>query len=188
MNRFELLETPLSGLNIIQRKASSDDRGFLSRLFCSEELSRVGWNRPIAQINHSFTRQQGALRGMHYQMLPHTEKKLVSCVRGSVWDVAVDLRKGSSSFLQWFGQELSADNQTALLIPEGFAHGFQVLSDGGAELIYLHSAHYSSSHEAAVSALDPKIGISWPLAISDLSYRDRSHDLITEDFLGVDCE
>jgi dTDP-4-dehydrorhamnose 3,5-epimerase len=187
MSRFQVTDTPLMGLKLVKRSAMGDARGFLSRLYCTQDLESAGWNQPIAQINHTLTQQRGAVRGLHYQLPPHAEKKLVSCIRGKVWDVAVDLRKGSPSFLQWCAQELSAENQIALLIPEGFAHGFQVLSDQGAELLYLHSNAYAPGYEGAVSAFDPRIGITWPLAVSDISLRDQSHSVIGENFLGVDC-
>ena len=103
MSRFRIADTPLSGLRIVERTPRSDERGFLSRLFCAEELAAAGWNKPIAQINQTMTRRSGAVRGMHFQFPPHAEMKLVTCMRGEVWDVAVDLRRGSPTFLKWFG-------------------------------------------------------------------------------------
>jgi dTDP-4-dehydrorhamnose 3,5-epimerase len=186
MSRFEITNTPLGGLKRVKRNAISDTRGFLSRVYCADELSQAGWDTTIAQINHTCTRQKGALRGMHYQIPPYAEKKLVSCVRGKVWDVAVDLRRDSSTFLQWYAQELSAENQIALLIPEGFAHGFQVLSEEGAELIYVHSQAYKSEYERAVSVFDPKVKIEWPLDVTDISKRDQAHEFIKDDFCGIE--
>ena len=123
MSRFEIQNLPLAGLKRVTRKAHSDARGFIARLFCDAELQEAGWIRPIRQINHARTVQSGALRGMHYQRPPHCEMKLVSCIRGEVWDVAVDVRAGSPTFLKWHAERLSEDNHHALLIPEGFAHG-----------------------------------------------------------------
>ena len=128
MNRFRIQSTPLSGLQVITRQMLGDHRGFLSRLFCADELAQAGWTKPIAQINHTYTAKKGTVRGMHFQHPPHAEMKLVSCIRGEVWDVAVDLRANSPTFLHWHAEVLSADNHKALLIPEGFAHGFQTLS------------------------------------------------------------
>ena len=168
----------------MQRKRIEDSRGFLSRFFCAEEFDEFGFSKPISQINHTLTRQKGAVRGLHYQQPPHAEIKLVSCIKGEVFDVAVDLRKNSSTFLQWYGEVLSESNQRSLLIPEGFAHGFQTLSED-CELIYLHSVPYVKEAEAALNVTDPKIGIAWPLSISELSERDRLHPMIKLDFEGI---
>jgi dTDP-4-dehydrorhamnose 3,5-epimerase len=184
MSRFSISQTSLEGLMLVARQRIGDQRGFLSRMFCSEEFQSVGWNMPIAQINHTKTHQLGAVRGMHFQKNPHAEKKLVSCVGGSVWDVAVDIRPGSATFLQWYAQELSANNGIALLIPEGFAHGFQALTTD-AELIYLHSAAYHAASEAGIRPTDPRLAITWPLQISQISARDQSHPLIDITFEGV---
>ncbi|MDZ7804392.1 MAG: dTDP-4-dehydrorhamnose 3,5-epimerase family protein [Thiohalophilus sp.] len=128
MSRLQYSDTPLPGLRLIQRQRIGDHRGFMDRLFCAEELAEAGWVRPIAQINHTYTHRRGTVRGMHFQSPPHAEMKLVTCLRGAVWDVAIDLRPDSPTFLAWHGEELSPDNQRALLIPEGFAHGFQALT------------------------------------------------------------
>lgn len=184
MSRFDIAALPLDGLKRITRLRLGDARGFLARLFCADELSAAGWCQPIAQINHSFTAVCGTVRGMHYQKPPFTEAKLVSCLRGSVWDVAVDLRPDSPTFLQWHAETLSADNRCAMLIPEGFAHGFQTLT-GDVELLYCHSAPYASDHEGALNALDPRLAIAWPLPVLDRSLRDQSHPLLGPAFEGV---
>ena len=119
----------------VQRQPLQDARGLFERMFCADELAAAGWTQPIAQINHSVTRQRGSVRGLHYQRPPHAEMKLVSCLRGEVWDVAVDLRAGSPTFLQWHAEHLSPSNACALLIPPGFAHGFQALTDDAELLI-----------------------------------------------------
>ena len=181
MSRFLVHDTPLSGLKLIERKPVGDARGFLSRLFCESELAAAGWTRGIAQINHTLTRKQGAVRGMHFQRAPHAEMKLVSCLRGAVWDVAVDLRAGSPTFLKWHAAELSADNHRALLIPENFAHGFQTLT-ADCELLYLHSAAYVPEAEGGLQPQDPALAIAWPLAISEISARDSKHALLTQAF------
>lgn len=184
MSRFTVLDTPIADLKIVERQQLGDNRGFLSRLFCAEELAAAGWHKPIAQINQTFTQTQGTIRGMHFQRPPHAEIKLVTCLRGAVWDVAVDLRAGSPSFLQWHAQELSESNRRALLIPEGFAHGFQTLS-GACELLYLHSALYAPHAEAGLNPQDPRLGINWPLNIAELSARDAQHPLLDLQFKGL---
>ncbi|MDO9406415.1 MAG: dTDP-4-dehydrorhamnose 3,5-epimerase family protein [Polaromonas sp.] len=184
MSRFTLHNTPLAGLVVVQRQIIGDHRGFLSRLFCADELSAAGWRKPVAQINHTLTEKAGTIRGMHFQHPPHQEMKLVTCIRGAVWDVAVDLRAGSPTFLQWHGQELSAANQQALLIPEGFAHGFQSLVDG-CELVYLHSAAYVPTADAGLHTQDTRLGITWPLPVSDMSDRDGRHPRLDDSFKGL---
>lgn len=184
MKRFSVFDTPLSGLQLVERRMMGDDRGFLSRLFCSEELVAVGWHKPIEQINHTYTKHRGTVRGMHYQLPPHAEIKLVSCIKGEIWDVAVDLRKGSPTFLHWHAEKLTAANQRALLIPEGFAHGFQTLTDD-VELLYCHSAPYVQSAEMGLNPTDPRLNISWPLKISHLSERDKLHPMLDNAYTGV---
>lgn len=184
MARFDFVATPLSSLVVVQRKAIEDERGFLSRFFCAEELREAGLNKPISQMNHTLTRKKGAVRGLHFQHSPHAEIKLVSCLKGEIWDVAVDLRRDSPTFLHWHGEILSATNRKSLLIPEGFAHGFQALTED-CELIYLHTAFYHPESEGALNVADPKLNITWPLPMGDLSTRDRSHAFIDENYQGV---
>lgn len=185
MSRFDFIRTPLSDLKLVQRKAIEDHRGFLSRFYCADEFRMVGITKPIAQINHTLTRKKGAVRGLHFQQPPHAETKFVSCVRGEIWDVAVDIRSGSPTFLQWHGEILSEANHKSMLIPEGFAHGFQALTED-CELIYLHTAAYQPGAEGALNVADPRLGIAWSLPIVDLSDRDRSHALIDKHFHGID--
>ena len=184
MSRFEFIPTPLTGLMRVQRKAIEDHRGFLSRFYCAEEFRTAGMTKSIAQINHTLTRKRGAVRGLHFQHPPHAEIKLVSCLKGEIWDVAIDLRRGSPTFLQWHAEILSAANRASLLIPEGYAHGFQALSED-CELIYLHTAAYHPEAEGALNVSDPRLAIAWPLPIEDLSERDRTHALIGPDFAGI---
>lgn len=176
--------TPLSGLQCVQRHPIADERGFFSRFYCREVFARAGTGKAIAQINHTRTRKAGAVRGLHFQNPPHAEIKLVSCVAGAVFDVAVDLRQGSPTFLRWHGVRLSADNHLSLLLPEGFAHGFQAL-EPDSELIYLHTAPYHPEAEGALNVRDPQLAIDWPLAITELSERDRAHPFITIDWPGI---
>ena len=184
MSRFKITETAISDLRIIERNPVGDDRGHLERLFCSEELKPIIGNRNIQQINHTLTAKSGAVRGMHYQNPPHAEMKLVSCLRGEVFEVAVDLRKDSLTFLKWHAVILSEANHRTFAIPEGFAHGFQALTDN-CELLYFHTAAYEPSSEAGLNALDPRLGIEWPLLLTERSARDQQHWLVTPDFLGV---
>jgi dTDP-4-dehydrorhamnose 3,5-epimerase len=184
MSRFEVSEMPLAGVKRVVRQRFGDARGFLSRLFCADELAATGWTWSVVQINHSYTALAGTVRGMHYQHPPHAEAKLVSCLRGRVWDVAVDLRAGSPTFLQWCAQELTADNHTALLIPPGCAHGFQTLSDD-AELLYAHSAPYVPAADAGLNPYDPRLGIRWPLPVSVISDKDTGRPMLNPDFEGL---
>lgn len=183
-NRFDFHPQPLKGLWVVHRKPVKDQRGFFCRFFCAEEFQTVGLKKPIAQINHTYTLGKGAIRGLHFQYPPYAEGKIVSCLRGEVYDVAVDIRKSSPTFLQWHGEILSAVNQRSLLIPEGFAHGFQTLADN-CELLYLHSEAFYSQAESGLHIADPRIGIVWPIAMTELSERDRNHSFIDPDFKGL---
>jgi dTDP-4-dehydrorhamnose 3,5-epimerase len=184
LSRFTVGNLPLAGLKLVERQAVGDHRGSLARLFCAEELVAAGWVKPIAQINHAYTARRGTVRGMHFQYPPHAEMKLVTCLCGEIFDVAVDLRRESSTFLKWHGEVLSAANRRSLLIPKGCAHGFQTLSDD-CELIYLHSAPYDPAAEGALNPADPQVGIAWPLPIAELSDRDRSHPMLGSDYKGI---
>lgn len=184
MKRFTVTELPLAGLKRLERQHLGDQRGFLARLFCAEDLATVGWVKPIVQINHTYTSRKGTVRGMHFQSPPQAEMKLVSCLRGEIWDVAVDLRAESPTFLRWHAECLSAANGFALLIPEGFAHGFQTLTDD-VELLYCHSAAYAAHAEGGLNPSDPRLGIAWPQLITELSSRDARHALLNLDFEGV---
>ena len=172
MKRLAIADLPLAGLKRIERQRLGDARGFLSRLFCAEELAAAGWVKPVAQINQTVTAKRGTVRGLHFQNSPHAEMKLVSCLRGEVWDVAVDIRAGSKTFLHWHAERLSADNGRALLIPEGFAHGFVVLSET-AELLYKVTGYYDAKDERCIIWNDKDIAIDWPLSgTPTLSKRD----------------
>ncbi|MFI3120821.1 MAG: dTDP-4-dehydrorhamnose 3,5-epimerase [Methylococcaceae bacterium] len=176
--------TSLAGLFVVESFRLADRRGEFSRLYCERELSAVVDSRRIVQVNQSRTSIIGAVRGLHFQYSPHAEMKLVRCLRGRVWDVALDLRAGSPTFLQWVGQELSPENGLMMVIPEGFAHGFQVL-EADSEMLYLHTAFYTPEAEGGIHCQDPRLHIEWPLPISDLSVRDHSHPLLSADFSGI---
>lgn len=175
MKRFKFKDTPLDGLIVSERFHIGDNRGFLSRLWCKDDFKESNWNDDnIVQINHTYTAKKGTIRGMHFQKKPFEEKKIVSCIRGSVFDVAVDLRKHSTTYLSWYGLELSSRNKLALNIPKGFAHGFQTLEDD-VELIYFHSCEYNQEYEAGINPFDKKISIEWPLPVSVISEKDKSN-------------
>jgi len=176
--------TPIAGLVLAESKAFKDERGAFARLFCEQALSSVIGGRKIVQINHSCTAVAGAVRGLHFQHAPHAEMKLVGCLKGKVWDVAVDLRPQSPSYKRWFAQELSPQNAHMMVIPEGFAHGFQVL-EAGSELLYLHTAFYKPESEGGLRHDDPDLGIAWPLPVTDISTRDSSHAYIDTSFRGI---
>ena len=185
MKHMTVTNLRLDGLRLVDRLRLGDARGFLSRLFCAEELATAGWRGPIAQINHTYTADRGTVRGMHFQRPPHEEMKLVSCICGEVWDVAVDVRTRSQTYLRWHAERLSADNGRALMIPEGFAHGFQALTND-VHLLYCHSAAYHAEAEDGLNAKDPMLAIDWPLQITQLSSRDSLHPMLNEQFVGVD--
>ena len=161
-----------------------DSRGFFSRLYCERELGFILEARNIVQVNFSRTGVVGAVRGMHFQHSPHAEMKLIRCLKGRVWDVAVDLRANSPTFLKWHAEELSCDNTKMIIIPEGFAHGFQVLEQES-ELLYLHTEYYEPQSEDGLRYNDPRLDIKWPLPITDLSNRDAGHSLIDSSFQGL---
>lgn len=176
--------TKLSGVFVAETTPFTDHRGSFARVFCERELAPAIGGRHIVQMNHSRTATAGAVRGLHYQRPPHAEMKLVRCVRGRVFDVAVDIRAGSPTFLEWHAEELSAGNARMMIVPEGFAHGYQAL-EPDSELIYSTTAFYEPSAEGGLSALDPRLAIRWPLPVVDLSKKDASQPPIERDFAGV---
>lgn len=183
-SHFNGVATPLQGLQLLQRTSLEDARGHFQRLFDADELTRLGWPGPIAQVNHSYTLRKGSVRGLHLQQAPYAEAKLITCLRGEVWDVAVDLRKDSGSFLKWHAVHLSERNRNSYLIPAGFAHGFQTLSDE-VELLYCHSQAYMPSAEMGLNVQDTQLGISWPLAITEISVKDQNWPMLARDFRGI---
>lgn len=177
-------QTPITDLMVAESKAYKDERGAFARLFCEQSLSAVIGGRKIVQINHSRTEALGAVRGLHFQRPPHAEMKLVRCLKGKVWDVAVDLRPHSPSYKRWYAHMLSPENAHMMVIPEGFAHGFQVL-EAGCELLYLHTAFYKPEVEGGLRYDDPELGIAWPLPVTDISARDSNHAYINSSFRGI---
>lgn len=181
---MRIIPTNFEGAYLIQPEKKGDHRGAFARTFCQEELQKQGIDFTIRQANYSFTEKQGSLRGLHFQLPPKAEDKIVRCAKGAVYDVIVDLRPESATFLKWQGFELKAENLDSLLIPKGFAHGFQTLAKN-VEMAYLHSEFYSPGHESGLRYNDPKLQIIWPLPIADISDRDLKHPLLTPDYPGV---
>ena len=180
-DRFDANPTPLSGLQVIDRKPIGDARGWFERFFCVDEFAALGLQKSIVQMNRTLTQKKGAVRGMHFQRNPHLETKIVSCLRGAVWDVALDLRAGSPTYLKWHAEVLSADNHRAYFIPDGFAHGFQALTDD-CELLYLHTERFAPGVADGLNPADPALSIDWPLGIdthTELSESDRKRPLLS---------
>ena len=171
---MQLIQTPLAGAYVIEPTPIEDDRGLFAYGFRADEFAGRGLIPAIAQVNISFTRHRGTLRGMHFQIPPHQEAKTIRCVRGAAYDVIVDLRPDSPTRCRWFATELTADNRRALYVPPGFAHGFQTLTDD-VEVLYLVSAYYTPSHYRGVRWNDPAFGIEWPLAPLRMHQRDRAY-------------
>jgi len=169
------VETKLPGVYIIEVEKMEDERGFFARTFCQHEFEAHGLNPRLAQCSVSFNRRKGTLRGLHYQIAPHEEAKLVRCTMGAIYDVAVDLRRDSPTFKQWVAVELTVDNGRMFYIPAGFAHGFQTLVDN-AEVYYQISEFHHPEFARGVRWNDPAFGVQWPLRVGlILSERDRSY-------------
>jgi len=181
---MNVIASPIAGLKIIERQPIQDRRGSFTRMFCKETLAQHGINTEINQINLSQTKLRGTVRGLHYQHPPFAETKIVSCIHGTVFDIAIDLRHGSPTFLQWHAELLSGENCKAMAIPPGFAHGFQTLEDD-CTLLYLHSQAYCSAHEDGLRFDDPRIAIAWPLPVNNLSDRDQSFHLLGSLYEGI---
>ena len=169
---MKFTETPLKGAFVIELEKRGDDRGFFARFFCEREYQAHGLNPGIVQINNSFSKLKGTLRGMHYQLAPKAEDKIFRCVRGAIFDAIIDLRPYSPTILKSFVIELTAENRTMLYIPKGFAHGFMTLADD-TETFYLVTEFYSPEHERGIRYNDPKFGIRWPLEPAVISDKDR---------------
>jgi dTDP-4-dehydrorhamnose 3,5-epimerase len=181
---MKVLRTEISGVLVVGTAPFVDQRGAFARWFCEEELGAVMEHRRIAQVNYSRTSRVGALRGFHFQHAPHAEMKLIRCINGRVFDVVVDLRHGSKTFLRWHAEELTPANGRMLVIPEGCAHGFQAM-DAGSDLLYLHTALYAPDAEGGVRFDESRIGVSWPLPVVDLSKRDNSFPALDAGFSGI---
>ena len=177
--------TPLAGACTIELEKRGDDRGFFARLFCEREFAQAGLETHFVQINNSLSAKRGTLRGLHYQLPPAGEVKVVRCVRGALWDVILDLRAGSPTFGKWFGAELSAENRRMMYVPRGFAHGFVTLADD-TEAVYLVSAFYSPENERGVRFDDPAHAIAWPIGPEEISEKDRNWPDLNAAFHGFE--
>ncbi len=178
-------ETKLPGIFIVEPERFADERGFFARTWCQDEFAAHGLNPRLVQCNISFNEKKGTLRGMHYQIAPHAEAKLVRCTMGAIYDVALDLRPDSPTFRQWIAVELTAENRRALYIPEGFGHGFQTLVDD-TEVLYQMSEFFSPEAARGVRWDDPAFGIMWPGDDRNISDRDRRWPLLTEPYYRTD--
>jgi dTDP-4-dehydrorhamnose 3,5-epimerase len=176
---------PLKNAYKIELTPIQDDRGLFARTFCKNEFEAIGHHKEFVQFNHSVNKLKGTLRGMHYQVAPYTEVKLIRCIRGKVFDVIVDVRKGSATFLHWTGVELSEDNRLMMYVPEGFAHGFLTLTDH-AELLYHHTEFYTPAADRGIRFDDPQINIQWPATIEIISDKDKNYMSVGSDFKGID--
>jgi len=185
MNKLTITPTPFSGLSLVKRNPVRDTRGYFARLFCRDELSFLGWNSPIAQINVSCTEKKGTIRGMHFQHPPCAEKKLLICLEGAIRDIVIDIRAGSSTFLQNYTVTLSEKNGLGLHIPEGFAHGFQTITDS-VKLLYCHSVPYTPSVEDGLNPFDPRLVLPWALPVSEISAKDTNFPYLNNNFEGIE--
>lgn len=184
-SRFHFEKALLQGVWQVNRKPIRDERGCFTRFFCQEEFSAIGLSAVTVQMNHSRSDLRGTVRGMHFQYAPYAETKIVTCLHGKVFDVALDLRASSPTYLQWFGLTLSAERQNSLVIPPGVAHGFQTLTDH-AEVFYLVSTAYSPDHEDGINPFDSAANIVWPVPVTEVSVRDQQRPLLIKDsFLGL---
>lgn len=181
---MKFIQTILPGAYIVELTPFTDERGFFARTYCKNEFAEIGFFGEWVQLNHSITNNKGSIRGMHFQNPPYGEIKMVKCIAGAVFDVIIDLRKNSPTFLKWFGAELSAQNKKMMFIPEGFAHGFQTLTDD-CGLIYHHSNFYTPGAESGIKYNEPLVNIEWPLPVTTISERDKTHPNLTTDFKGI---
>lgn len=177
-------KTGLNGSFIIEHETMEDNRGSFSRLICLDELKQIGHADHFVQVNRSYTLKAGSVRGLHFQVPPAAEIKIVKCTQGAIFDVIIDIRKKSPTFLEWYGHELTNSNMQMMYVPKGFAHGFQTLHPDS-ELLYFHTAVYSPDHEGALHYNDPRLAIEWPLPVTEISPRDASHQLINRSFKGL---
>lgn len=184
MEKMKFTPLTLPDAYKIEIESRGDSRGKFSRLFCAKQFQQIAFDKTIVNVYHSYTATKGTIRGMHFQYPPDCEIKIVKCIRGAIWDCMVDIRKDSSTFLQWEASELTDQNDTMMYVPEGFAHGFQSLTDD-VEVLYCVTNFYSSENEGGLRFDDPRLGITWPLELSVISDRDRAHPLLDDRFEGI---
>ncbi len=177
---------PLAGAAEIRTTLRGDARGWFARWFCQEELSELNGGRPIQQVNSSFTQARGSVRGLHFQLAPHAEDKVIRCIQGRVHDVLVDLRRDSATFGQWHAVELDAERANMVYVPRGFAHGFQTLAPD-CQMLYLHTEFFAPEHQGGLRWDSPDLGIAWPLPLAEISLRDAALPRFDDHFEGLDA-
>tara|TARA_B110000238_G_scaffold72596_1_gene79815 strand:+ start:651 stop:1190 length:540 start_codon:yes stop_codon:yes gene_type:complete len=178
MDNFNFINLPLQDAVIIETNVNHDERGIFSRFFCNKELQPLLNGSEIVNLNFSQSKKKGTLRGMHFQKSPYQEKKFVRCISGKIFDVIVDLRMDSPTYLNWLGVELNSENKKMIYIPEGFAHGYQTLEDNS-EIIYCVTNYYSPKYESGCRFDDPILDIKWPLSVVEISNKDMEHPNLT---------
>jgi dTDP-4-dehydrorhamnose 3,5-epimerase len=181
---MKIFQLEIPGAAVVETAPFLDQRGSFARHYCQHELNQIIGRRNIVQINASMTKTVGAVRGLHFQHPPKAEMKLVRCIKGRVWDVLVDLRRNSPTFKKWYAEELSPKNAKMMVIPEGCAHGFQVLSPDS-EMLYLHTEFYSPEAGGRIRFDDPQLGVQWPLEVTELSEADREEPQLPADYKGL---
>lgn len=175
---MQLNKTSIKDLLVAVPEPFADERGWFARIFDNDLFDKAGIPVEWRQVNHSFTKTKGTIRGMHFQRAPYEEVKMVKCISGKVWDVAIDIRRDSPTYLKHFAAILSPENSHMMVIPKGFAHGFQTLEDDSA-LIYFHSEKYTPGNEGGLRYDDPALAIEWPLPVTVISDRDKNHPLLS---------
>lgn len=183
INKFD--STEFDGLYIYRRNVFKDARGSLDRLYCKNLFREITPNQEILQINHTITKEKGTVKGLHYQLPPFSETKIISCIKGKIWDVAIDLRIQSKTYLKFFSILLSEEDIQTVVIPKGFAHGYQSLEEN-TEIIYLHTSEYKPEYERGLNPFDKTLSIEWPIEVTICSERDRNHPDITSNFKGIE--
>jgi dTDP-4-dehydrorhamnose 3,5-epimerase len=181
----KFIETKIKGVYEIECSAFSDERGGFYRIIDKEDFAQINFTKEFVQVNRSGNFKKGTLRGMHFQLPPFSETKVIQCIKGKVFDVAVDLRKNSPTFLHWISMELSEENRKIILIPEGCAHGFQTLEDNS-EILYLHTQSYKPDFQSAIRFDEPLVNIQWKIPVSVISERDKNHPLLDKSFKGLE--
>ncbi len=185
MNKLKITPLRLHGTYLIETNPFKDTRGVFARFFCQKEMENLLEGKQVVNVNYSKNFRKGAVRGLHYQLKPFAELKMPRCIKGRVLDVFVDVRRNSPTFLEWDAIELSEQNMRMIVVPEGFAHGFQSLEDNS-ELMYLSTQFFSSEYERALNIKDPLLDIRLPLSITDLSERDSNHPFLEDlNFEGI---
>lgn len=181
--RLNILKTRFKDLYVIENNNFKDNRGVFSRIFSDNELNQI-FNSKIKEINFSRTEKKGTVRGLHFQHEPYAEVKIIKCIKGGIFDIVVDIRKNSSTFLSYFTIELNDKNNKMIFVPKGFAHGFQTLEDS-TEILYLHSNNYNPESEGGLNIYDEMLAINLPLKVTNISEKDKSHKFLTKSFIGI---